>query len=79
MKDDGQSERSGEDMSILSPIEDIIDDARNGRMFILIDEEDRENEGDLVIPAQMATPESKRKLLATRCLRISRRPENCAR
>jgi 3,4-dihydroxy 2-butanone 4-phosphate synthase/GTP cyclohydrolase II len=42
----------------LSPIEDIIDDARNGRMFILIDDEDRENEGDLVIPAQMVTPDA---------------------
>ena len=42
----------------LSPIEDIIGDARNGRMFILVDDEDRENEGDLVIPAQMATPEA---------------------
>lgn len=40
----------------LSPIEDIIEDARNGRMFILVDDEDRENEGDLVIPAQFATP-----------------------
>lgn len=40
----------------LSPIEDIIEEARNGRMFILVDDEDRENEGDLVIPAQMATP-----------------------
>ena len=37
--------------------EAIIDEARNGRMFILVDDEDRENEGDLVIPAQMATPE----------------------
>ncbi|MGO4915750.1 3,4-dihydroxy-2-butanone-4-phosphate synthase [Pseudogemmobacter sp. W21_MBD1_M6] len=42
----------------ISPIEDIIEDARNGRMFILVDHEDRENEGDLVIPAQMATPEA---------------------
>jgi 3,4-dihydroxy 2-butanone 4-phosphate synthase/GTP cyclohydrolase II len=41
----------------ISPIEDIIDDFRNGRMIILVDAEDRENEGDLVIPAQMATPE----------------------
>ncbi len=40
----------------ISPIEAIIDDARNGRMFILVDHEDRENEGDLVIPAQMCTP-----------------------
>ncbi len=42
----------------LSSIEEIIEDARNGRMFILIDDEDRENEGDLVIPAQMATPDA---------------------
>ncbi|WP_371054487.1 3,4-dihydroxy-2-butanone-4-phosphate synthase [Rhodosalinus sp. K401] len=42
----------------ISPIEEIIDDARNGRMFILVDHEDRENEGDLVIPAQMATPDA---------------------
>jgi 3,4-dihydroxy 2-butanone 4-phosphate synthase/GTP cyclohydrolase II len=41
----------------LSPIEDVIEDARNGRMFILVDDEDRENEGDLIIPAQMATPD----------------------
>ncbi len=42
----------------ISSIEDIIEDARNGRMFILVDHEDRENEGDLVIPAQMATPDA---------------------
>jgi 3,4-dihydroxy 2-butanone 4-phosphate synthase/GTP cyclohydrolase II len=41
----------------LSPVEEIIDEARNGRMFILVDDEERENEGDLVIPAQMATPD----------------------
>ncbi|TGD42034.1 3,4-dihydroxy-2-butanone-4-phosphate synthase [Pseudotabrizicola sediminis] len=42
----------------ISSVEDIIDDARNGRMFILVDHEDRENEGDLVIPAQMCTPQA---------------------
>ena len=42
----------------ISTTEEIIEDARNGRMFILVDHEDRENEGDLVIPAQMATPEA---------------------
>ncbi|MEQ8285345.1 3,4-dihydroxy-2-butanone-4-phosphate synthase [Thalassospira sp.] len=42
----------------LSPIEEVIEEARNGRMFILVDDEDRENEGDLVIPAQMATPDA---------------------
>lgn len=44
--------------SFLSPIEDIIDDARNGRMYIMVDDEERENEGDLIIPGQMATPEA---------------------
>lgn len=38
----------------IAPIEEIIEDARAGRMFILVDHEDRENEGDLVIPAQFA-------------------------
>jgi 3,4-dihydroxy 2-butanone 4-phosphate synthase/GTP cyclohydrolase II len=42
----------------LSPITDIIEDARQGRMFILVDDENRENEGDLIIPGQMATAES---------------------
>ncbi|MCY3878737.1 MAG: 3,4-dihydroxy-2-butanone-4-phosphate synthase [Rhodobacteraceae bacterium] len=42
----------------VSPIEEIIEDARNGRMFVLVDHEDRENEGDLIIPAQMATPDA---------------------
>jgi 3,4-dihydroxy 2-butanone 4-phosphate synthase/GTP cyclohydrolase II len=44
--------------SAISSIEEIIEDARNGRMFILIDAEDRENEGDLIIPATFATPEA---------------------
>ena len=42
----------------LSTVEEIIEDARNGRMFILVDDEERENEGDLVIPGQMATPDA---------------------
>ena len=41
---------------VKADIADIIEEARNGNMFILVDDEDRENEGDLVIPAQMATP-----------------------
>jgi 3,4-dihydroxy 2-butanone 4-phosphate synthase / GTP cyclohydrolase II len=45
-------------IEVVSPIEEAIEEARNGRMFILVDDEDRENEGDLVIPAQMATPEA---------------------
>lgn len=44
-------------VALASP-EEIINEARNGRMFILVDDEDRENEGDLVIPAQMATPDA---------------------
>ncbi len=42
----------------LSPSEELIEEARRGRMFILVDDEDRENEGDLVIPAQFATPDA---------------------
>ena len=49
---------SNEFRAAISSIEEIIEDARNGRMFILVDAEDRENEGDLVIPATFATPEA---------------------
>ena len=42
----------------LTSAEELIEEARNGRMFILVDDEDRENEGDLIIPAQFATPEA---------------------
>ena len=42
----------------LSSIEEIIADVRQGRMVILVDDEDRENEGDLVIPAEIADAEA---------------------
>lgn len=42
----------------ISPTEEIIEEARAGRIFILVDHEDRENEGDLVIAAEFATPEA---------------------
>jgi 3,4-dihydroxy 2-butanone 4-phosphate synthase / GTP cyclohydrolase II len=42
----------------ISPIEDIVADMRAGRMVILVDEEDRENEGDLVLAADQVTPEA---------------------
>src|SRR3954466_3969407 len=42
----------------VSPTEELIEEARRGRMFILVDDEDRENEGDLVIPGQFATPDA---------------------
>ena len=41
----------------ISPTEEIIAEARAGRVFILVDHEDRENEGDLVVAAEFATPE----------------------
>ncbi|MFQ5893236.1 MAG: 3,4-dihydroxy-2-butanone-4-phosphate synthase, partial [Nitrospinota bacterium] len=41
-----------------SPIEDILEDIRQGKMIILVDDEDRENEGDLVIAAEKATPDA---------------------
>jgi 3,4-dihydroxy 2-butanone 4-phosphate synthase/GTP cyclohydrolase II len=47
-----------QDVYNLATPEEIIDDARNGRMYILVDAEDRENEGDLIIPAQFATPDA---------------------
>ncbi len=41
----------------LATIEEALDDFRNGRFVIVIDDEDRENEGDLILAAEMATPE----------------------
>ena len=42
----------------LSSIEEIIQEAIDGKMYILVDDPNRENEGDLIIPAQMVTPEA---------------------
>ncbi|MDB5376054.1 MAG: ribB [Rubritepida sp.] len=42
----------------ITPTEELLEEARRGKMFILVDDEDRENEGDLVIPAQFATPDA---------------------
>jgi 3,4-dihydroxy 2-butanone 4-phosphate synthase / GTP cyclohydrolase II len=42
----------------IATVEEILNEARNGRMYILVDDEDRENEGDLIIPAQFATPDA---------------------
>lgn len=42
----------------LSPIEDVIQDIRQGKMVILVDDEDRENEGDLAMAAELVTPEA---------------------
>ena len=50
--------KSGTLSDYLAPAADLIEEARAGRMFILVDDEDRENEGDLVIPAQFATPDA---------------------
>jgi 3,4-dihydroxy 2-butanone 4-phosphate synthase/GTP cyclohydrolase II len=49
---------ASDDRPALVGAEEIINEARNGRMYILVDDEDRENEGDLIIPAQMATPDA---------------------
>jgi 3,4-dihydroxy 2-butanone 4-phosphate synthase / GTP cyclohydrolase II len=53
-----QSLRTAELSHYLAAAEELVEEARNGRMFILVDDEDRENEGDLVIPAQFATPDA---------------------
>ncbi|MDB2439856.1 3,4-dihydroxy-2-butanone-4-phosphate synthase [Hellea sp.] len=58
MTDSKLNEATFEDVYNLATPEEIIDDARNGRMYILVDAEDRENEGDLIIPAQFATPDA---------------------
>ena len=42
----------------ISSTDELIAEAQAGRMFILVDDEDRENEGDLIIPAQFATPQA---------------------
>ena len=44
--------------SNLAPIQEIIEEARNGRPYILVDADDRENEGDIIIPAQFVTPDA---------------------
>src|SRR3546814_14690071 len=44
-------------VTTISPIAEIIAEARNGKPFILVDADDRENEGDIIIPAQFATPD----------------------
>ena len=49
-------QRAREDLEFLSSIEDIIDDARNGRMFILVDREEREMKA-ILSSAQMTTPD----------------------
>ena len=54
---DMKTATSDEVYNLATP-EEIIEDARNGRMYILVDAEDRENEGDLIIPAQFATPDA---------------------
>ena len=43
--------------NLLSSIEEIIQEAQNGKMYILVDDAERENEGDLILPAQMVTSE----------------------
>ncbi len=54
VKFDADNPQSG----VISSIEDVLEDARNGKMIVVVDAEDRENEGDLIIPAQMATPDA---------------------
>jgi len=54
----GDTRLPAEDRPILASAEELIEESRQGRMFILVDDEDRENEGDLVIPAQMASAEA---------------------
>ena len=53
------AEDAQEDLSeFLSPISEVIEDIRNGKMVVVVDDEDRENEGDLIVAGQMATPDA---------------------
>ena len=58
MSEDLKTVAYAEGKGFLSSTAEIVDDMRNGKMVILVDAEDRENEGDLIIPAQMATPDA---------------------
>src|SRR5216117_2909123 len=49
---------SPETKSPFSTIEEAIEDTRQGKLVVVVDDPDRENEGDLVIAAQFATPEA---------------------
>lgn len=49
---------SGSELPALSPIEDVLADFKAGKMVIIVDDEDRENEGDLAIAAEFATAEA---------------------
>ena len=53
-----QPDEIGSKSRLFATTEEIIEEFRQGRMVVMVDAEDRENEGDLVIPAQMATPEA---------------------
>ena len=46
------------DSRVFSPIEEALDEIRAGRMVVVCDDEDRENEGDLTMAAQFVTPEA---------------------
>ncbi|GMU82295.1 MAG: riboflavin biosynthesis protein RibBA [Planctomycetota bacterium] len=62
--------------SPFSPIDEILDELRHGRMIVLCDDEDRENEGDLILPAEFATPDAVNFMLkygrGTLCVALSR-------
>ncbi|MGI4777531.1 MAG: bifunctional 3,4-dihydroxy-2-butanone-4-phosphate synthase/GTP cyclohydrolase II [Janthinobacterium lividum] len=77
----GTATRSGRPPSPVSPVDDIVADMKAGRMVILVDEEDRENEGDIVIAADHVTPEAinfmARHARGLICLTLSR--EMCER
>lgn len=50
--------RRAAESGVFASVEEIVEDARRGRIFVLVDDERRENEGDLVVPAQCATAEA---------------------
>ena len=45
-------------MNVFAPIEEAIEEIRQGRILVVVDDEDRENEGDLLMAADKVTPEA---------------------
>jgi 3,4-dihydroxy 2-butanone 4-phosphate synthase/GTP cyclohydrolase II len=52
------SDKPAVESSVIAPIEEAIEDIRNGKIVIVVDDEDRENEGDFILAADTITPES---------------------
>ena len=57
MKDNTKTNTKSNFNTAFSSIDDALEDLKNGKLIIVVDDEDRENEGDFIIPAEKITPE----------------------